>query len=363
MQHFRHGDDFEVDKMNYSITASEIASSLTEADRQALEEVAQLYRVQILELSAQLAQHIDEAAKMQLIQSYELLGKKIEDMVRREPNVHVYSFDTQNEEQRGEVSRLIAKLRNTQTKQQEFTYYIQRAYELLFKQVFVRSHPPAERDYIVTETPVDKPRQNYAVHRIPSVAKQIEKTVMCVMLRGALLPSMILSKEIEEYSSYMTPFALFRIKREEEGQTLNYVIDLEHSYFRREDLEGAHLLFADPMHATGGSILTILRYLGQMKIRPQKISLIHIITALPGAINIVRAMSQNMPMSLYTLWMDPMLNQHSYIMPGLGDAGDRLNGQDIGQPRNLIQLIADYGSNISLLYRRQIRCIEQSVLG
>jgi len=66
----------------------------------------------------------------------------------------------------------------------------------------------------------------------------------------------------------------------------------------------------------------------------------------------------------YTLWMDPVLNDAAYIMPGLGDAGDRLNGVDAeSSPRNIIQLIADYGSNIAGLYRSQLRKIEQTVLG
>ena len=51
-------------------------------------------------------------------------------------------------------------------------------------------------------------------------------------------------------------------------------------------------------------------------------------------------------------------------MPGLGDAGDRLNGRDTEDtPRNIIQLIADYGSNIAGLYRSQLRKIEHTVLG
>ena len=58
---------------------------------------------------------------------------------------------------------------------------------------------------------------------------------MCVMLRGALLPAMIMSKEIQEYSShgYVTPFALFKISRDdtkEEGN-MEYVLDLDRSYF------------------------------------------------------------------------------------------------------------------------------------
>ena len=52
------------------------------------------------------------------------------------------------------------------------------------------------------------------------------------------------------------------------------------------------------------------------------------------------------------------------LRAGLGDAGDRLNGQDSSEmPRNIMQLIADYGSNIAGLYRSQLRKIEQTVLG
>jgi uracil phosphoribosyltransferase len=67
---------------------------------------------------------------------------------------------------------------------------------------------------------------------------------------------------------------------------------------------------------------------------------------------------------VYTLWMDPALNDLAYILPGLGDAGDRINGSDTEtNPRNIIQLIADYGSSISSLYRAQVRKIEETVLG
>jgi uracil phosphoribosyltransferase len=54
----------------------------------------------------------------------------------------------------------------------------------------------------------------------------------------------------------------------------------------------------------------------------------------------------------------------AYILPGLGDAGDRINGEDLpDQSRNIIQLIADYGVSIASLYRSQVRKIEETVLG
>ena len=61
--------------------------------------------------------------------------------------------------------------------------------------------------------------------------------------------------------------------------------------------------------------------------------------------------------------MDPVLNEKAYILPGLGDAGDRLNGVDGEKQRNMIQLIADYGQSIVNLYRDQVREIEKTVLG
>ena len=142
---------------------------------------------------------------------------------------------------------------------------------------------------------------------------------------------------------------------------MQYILDLDKSYFNLNDLDGKDLIFADPMNATGGSLVTVVKHLKKLGIRPQSISCFHVISALKGALRIVRALDN---CTLYTLWMDPVLNKDAYIMPGLGDAGDRINGKDSAEyPRNIIQLLADYGSNISGLYRSQLRQIEKTVLG
>ena len=185
------------------------------------------------------------------------------------------------------------------------------------------------------------------------------------MLRGALLPSMIISKEIEEYSStgFVTPFALFKIKRDDSKieSNMDYLLDLDRSFFDLESLEGKDLIFADPMNATGGSLVTIVKYITSQGIKPKSIKFINVISALKGALRVVRALENA---EVYTLWMDPVLNEKAYILPGLGDAGDRLNGADESDnPRNMIQLMADYGTNITNLYRAQVREIEETVLG
>jgi uracil phosphoribosyltransferase len=209
------------------------------------------------------------------------------------------------------------------------------------------------------------PVQNYAVHKIPNIDDKIENTVMCVMLRGALLPSMIMSKEIQEYSShgYVTPFALFKIKRDDSKHEndMEYILDLEKSYFDLEKLNDKDLIFADPMNATGGSLVTVVKYLLDQGVKPRSVQFFNVISALKGALRVVRALEN---CKVYTLWMDPVLNEAAYILPGLGDAGDRINGKDGDEhPRNIMQLIADYGSNIANLYRSQLREIEDTVLG
>jgi uracil phosphoribosyltransferase len=185
------------------------------------------------------------------------------------------------------------------------------------------------------------------------------------MLRGALLPSMIVSKEIQEYSShgYVTPFAMFRIRRDDlkSENDMEYILDLNRSFFNLEQLDGKDLIFADPMNATGGSLVTVIKYLLDQGIKPRSVHFFNVISALKGALRVVRALEN---CKVYTLWMDPVLNQAAYILPGLGDAGDRINGRDVEEsPRNIIQLIADYGSNIARLYRAQLRKIEETVLG
>jgi uracil phosphoribosyltransferase len=302
-------------------------------------------------------------AEKKLINLYNKMGEMMQKITTAHPAIHVYSFET-HYTIHGEASRLISKLRDVRTEQPEFIYYVQRAYELLFNFAFVGTKL-RKKTYMVIRTPVCFPVQNYAVHKIPNIDARVSQAVVCVMLRGALLPSMILSKEIEEYTSnrYVTPFALFKISRDDrkEEHTMEYALDLDRSYFDLEILDGKDLFFADPMNATGGSLITIVRYLLDQGVRPRSIRTFNVVSALKGALRIIRALRNA---EVFTLWMDPALNQKAYILPGLGDAGDRLNGPDREEsPRDIIQLIADYGAGIASLYRSQVRKIEETVLG
>jgi uracil phosphoribosyltransferase len=346
------------------LKAEDLDGYLTEADREYIAHMDKVYREVMSSFSILATSRLDKEKQREednLIRLFNEMGSMMQEICKKEGGLQVYSFLTP-QESHPEASRLIAKLRDSRTGNEEFVYYIQRAYEMLFKLAYGGT-TGSNKNYLIVKTPVTIPVQNYAVHKITNIDNKIENTVMCVMLRGALLPSMIMSKEIQEYSShsYVTPFALFKIRRDDtrHENDMEYILDLDRSYFKLDQLEGKDLIFADPMNATGGSLVTVVKYLLGEGIKPRSIQFFNVIAALKGALRAVRALENS---HVYTLWMDPALNESAYIMPGLGDAGDRINGRDGEIPRNIIQLAADYGSNIARLYRAQLRQIENTVL-
>ena len=344
-----------MNKQKIILKAEDLDGYLTNEDKKLISEMDNLYTF------AMQSFYLLSDKRDTLIKLYNEMGNQMQNICKNEP-IRVYSF-LSSQENHSEASHLIAKLRNPQTENQEFVYYIQRAYEMLFKLAY-GGQPVSNKNYIVVKTPVTNPIQNYAIHKINNIDDKIENTVMCVMLRGALLPSMIMSKEIQEYSSsaYVTPFALFKISRNDKKQEhdMEYILDLEKSYFNPETLDGKDLIFADPMNATGGSFVTVVKYLLTAGVKPRSIRFFNVLSTLKGALRAIRAIEH---CEVFTIWIDPALNTAGYIMPGLGDAGDRINGKDSPEnPRNIIQLIADYGFNIARLYRSQLREIENTVL-
>lgn len=85
-----------------------------------------------------------------------------------------------------------------------------------------------------------------------------------------------------------------------------------------ESLKGHDALVLDPMLATGGSAVAAIDLLQQRGV--QSVRLVSLVAAPPG----VRAVSRAHPeVPIFTAALDPRLNSRSYIVPGLGDAGDR----------------------------------------
>lgn len=94
-------------------------------------------------------------------------------------------------------------------------------------------------------------------------------------------------------------------------------------YFERlpDRLEESHVVLADPMLATGGSAVAALDLLTRFGAR--RISLISIVAA-PEGVAMVERRYPNVP--IFTPVVDRALNARKFIVPGLGDFGDRLYG-------------------------------------
>lgn len=87
------------------------------------------------------------------------------------------------------------------------------------------------------------------------------------------------------------------------------------------DVSERDLLVLDPMLATGGSARAAIRFVKERGAR--NIKLISIIACPEG----IAAVHEEHPdVDIYVAAVDEKLNEHAYIVPGLGDAGDRLFG-------------------------------------
>ncbi|MBQ7826455.1 MAG: uracil phosphoribosyltransferase, partial [Clostridia bacterium] len=87
------------------------------------------------------------------------------------------------------------------------------------------------------------------------------------------------------------------------------------------DSEQRELLVLDPMLATGGSASAAITFLKQRGCN--HIRLVNLIAAPEG---IERVQKDHPDVNIYVACCDEKLNDHGYIVPGLGDAGDRLFG-------------------------------------
>jgi uracil phosphoribosyltransferase len=87
--------------------------------------------------------------------------------------------------------------------------------------------------------------------------------------------------------------------------------------------ENSHHLLCDPMLATGHTAEVAITELKNSGIK--HISFLCIIAA-PEGVNALQAVHANIP--IFTASLDRELNKESYILPGLGDAGNRLYGTD-----------------------------------
>jgi len=99
------------------------------------------------------------------------------------------------------------------------------------------------------------------------------------------------------------------------------LVAVEYYFKMPESINERDVIVVDPMLATGNSAIAAVERIKEL--RPKSIKFVCLLTCPEG----IEAFHKSHPdVPIYTAAIDRQLNEHGYILPGLGDAGDRIFG-------------------------------------
>ncbi|MCI8342738.1 MAG: uracil phosphoribosyltransferase [Firmicutes bacterium] len=195
------------------------------------------------------------------------------------------------------VQHKMSMLRNKDTKTKEFKELI-REVAILLTYEATRELPLEE---IEIETPIDK-----------CVCKTITKRIDIVaILRAGIGMSDAVSEVLP--TSKIGHIGLYR-----DPETLN---PIEYYCKLPSGMEESEVFLVDPMIATGKTASASISFLKERGAK--KITMLSILAA-PDGVKTIQ--SEHEDVDIYVAGYDTKLNEHGYIVPGLGDAGDRIFG-------------------------------------
>ena len=164
----------------------------------------------------------------------------------------------------------------------------------------------AFRDAPVTETTVDTP----VMHGAPAVRIDTEYLIVPILRAG-----LGMSPAVQEVLPHHR-VCLVGLRRNETTLRPDVYLD-----GLPESLDGVQVVLCDPMLATGGSLVCVLDMLRERGAR--EVTVLCLIAAQPG---VEHVFSIHPDVDIVAAALDERLNDVGYIVPGLGDAGDRLFG-------------------------------------
>ncbi|KAL0545134.1 hypothetical protein IC582_020278 [Cucumis melo] len=138
----------------------------------------------------------------------------------------------------------------------------------------------------------------------------------------AIIPILRAGLALAEYASSVLPATkLYHLGISRDEETLQPTVYL--NKLPENFPDGCRIFVVDPMLATGGTIVAALDLLKERGIGNKQIKVISAVAAPPA----LQKLSEKFPgLHIYTGIIDPTVNEKGFIIPGLGDAGDRSFG-------------------------------------
>lgn len=161
----------------------------------------------------------------------------------------------------------------------------------------------------VQEAPVETPIGPAVGHKV----KGNDKIVIILILRAAI--------PFVEGMYKNFPMARTGIISAWRGKPPDFPIDVKYSKLPEIHAEDV-VVIADPMLATGHTLREVAKLVLAGK-NPKRVAFFSVISTQQGIDYVAKEFPEA---EFYTCAIDPKLNDHGYIVPGLGDAGDRSFG-------------------------------------
>ena len=195
------------------------------------------------------------------------------------------------------LSELVYKIRNPKTDAADFRQALEKIGETLALNVLEE----LDTKQVLIETLTKTDAKHFVIDEVP---------VLVTILRAGLPLNSGVQKVFPN-----AQVGFLAMSRDEE--TLKANVD----YVALPDLRGKSVIISDTMLATGGSLLDAIQIIEQRA--PRRIFIVTAIASQPG---VERISKYNPAIKIFAAAIDPSLNEKGYIIPGLGDAGDRSYG-------------------------------------
>lgn len=193
----------------------------------------------------------------------------------------------------------LTRIRNKKTEKKDFQENLTEIVSLMAYEVF----KDIPLDDIAIETPIAKVTGK-------TLSKKI---ILCPILRAGL--GMVNGFEHLLPNAIVSHIGLYRDEKTLEPQEYFF------KYPNVDNHEDILVYILDPMLATGGSTLAAINKLKSIGVK--NISFIGIVGVQEG---INKIHNEHKDVKIYLASLDEKLNEHGFIIPGLGDAGDRIFG-------------------------------------